>query len=352
MVMGKKQIKTVLVLTLALVLGICFANAATAAEKGTMWRLQSVWTTNSAHHSLLIKMAKNVYDRSGGRLNIKVFGPGEIVPSAPECLDAIRNGVVEMASSTGIYNSAKIKEGLVEFGLPFGLENPDQFKEFWYEYKGGENFKLVQEAYREKGVELLYTTAGLSYGYLTTFPVNSLEDFKGKKIRSFGFFGAVVAYMGGKPVSLPNEDQYLALQQGTVDGTIFVYLGLETMKFKDVTKHVVMPPPLGCPSGNFFSNKKAYDKLDADVQAILVDECRKHNEAYLATEGPQEAELLANPASRGLTIHVLPDSEVEKLRQLTARLWDSQAKKTDRNKVIVSNLREFLAEKRAAQKKQ
>lgn len=345
--MGKKHFKTVFVLSLVLILGFCLTNTAFAADK-KLWRLQSVWTTNSAHHSLLIKMAKNVYDRSGGRLDIKVFGPGEIVPSAPECMDAIRNGVVEMASTTGIYSSAKIKEGLVEFGLPFGLETPAQAKEFWYEYKGGENFRLVQEAYRDAGLELLYIAPGLSYGYITTFPVNTLADFKGKKIRSFGFFGAVVAMMGGKPVSLPTEDQYLALQQGTVDGTIFVYLSLETMKFKDVCKHIIMPPPLGSPTGDMICSLKEFKKLDPDVQQILYDEVKKHNEAYLAAEGPLEAELLANAASRGLTIHVLPDTEVAKLREMTSKIWDSQARKTERNGIIIANLKAFLAEKHAA----
>lgn len=347
MAMFKNELKTAFVWSLALVLCVCFAGTASAVEK-TVWRLQSVWPTSSAMHPTSMQMCKNIEERTGGRLVVKLFGPGEIVPSAPEVLDAIRNGVVEMASSTGIYNSAKIKEGLVEFGLPFGLENPDQLREFWYQYKGGENYKLLQEAYRERGVELLYTGSGLSYGYITTFPVNSLADFKGKKIRSFGFFGAVVAYMGGKPVSLPNEDQYLALQQGTVDGTIFAYLSLETMKFKEVAKHVVMPPPLGAPAINLFCSKKAFDKLAPDVQKILYEECEKQNKAYLATEMPQEAELLKNAASRGLTIHNLPQADVDTLREKSAGLWDSQANKTPRNKIIVGNLKAFLAEKRAA----
>ncbi|MDA8142238.1 MAG: TRAP transporter substrate-binding protein DctP [Desulfobacteraceae bacterium] len=341
MVMGKQQFKTAFVCGLALVLTICFAGTTMAAGKPVVWRLQSVWTTNSAIHPITAKMCQNVKERSGGRLEIKLFGPGEIVGSV-ECLDAVKNGAIEMASSSGIYNSAKIPEGLIEFGLPFGLENADQFYEFWYNYKDGENFKMVQEAYREKGVELIHINGGLSYGYITKFPVASLADFKGKKIRSFGFFGLVVSFMGGQPVSLPNEDQFMALQQGTVDGTIFPYLSMETMKFKEVSKHLVLPPALGSPSSDIFCSKKAFDALDPDVQQILREEARILNKTYLATEGPQEAELIANPASHGITVDRIPQEEIKNLRLQCMKIWDSTGKKNDRTKAIVANLKAFL----------
>jgi len=73
---------------------------------------------------------------------------------------------------------------------------------------------------------------------MTAFPATTTADFKGKKIRSFGFFGSIVQMMGGQPVSLPTEDQYLALQQGTVDGTIFPYLAMQTMNLKEVAKQI------------------------------------------------------------------------------------------------------------------
>jgi TRAP-type mannitol/chloroaromatic compound transport system substrate-binding protein len=341
MVMGKQQFKTAFVCGLTLILAICFAGTAMAAGKPAVWRLQSVWTTNSAIHPITAKMCQNIKERSGGRLEVKLFGPGEIVGSV-EALDAVKNGAIEMASSSGIYNSAKIPEGLIEFGLPFGLEDAAQFYEFWYKYKDGENFRMVQEAYREKGVELIHINAGLSYGYITKFPVASIADFKGKKIRSFGFFGAVVANMGGQPVSLPNEDQFLALQQGTVDGTIFPYLSLETMKFKEVSKYLVLPPALGSPSSDIFCSKKAFDALDPDVQQILREEARIMNETYLATEGPQEAELIANPQNHGIVISRIPQEDIIALRAKCMKIWDSVGKKNDRTKAIVANLKSFL----------
>lgn len=339
--MGKQLFKNPLIFGLALILTICFVGNGIAGDKPIVWRLQSVWTTNSAIHPTLMKMASNITERTGGKIQVKLFGPGEIVGSV-EALDAIRNGVIEMAATSGIYNSAKIPEGLIEFGLPFGLENADRFREFWYKYKDGENFRLVREAYREKGVELAYICPGTSYGYITKFPVTDISDFKGKKIRSFGFFGAVVAFMGGSPVSLPNEDQYLALQQGTVDGTIFPYLSLETMKFKDVTKYLILPPPLGAPSSDIIVSKKAFDAQPVEFQKIIREEAEIMNRTYLSIEGPQEADLIANPAKYGIEVDTIPKPEVDALRLKCMKIWNSVGKKNARTKKIVENLKEFM----------
>lgn len=339
--MGKQQFKTAFICGLALILAICFAGTGLAADKPVIWRLQSVWTTNSAIHPTLMKMAQNITERSGGKIQVKLFGPGEIVGSV-EAFDAIRNGVIEMAATSGIYNSAKVPEGLIEFGLPFGLESVERFREFWYKQNGGENFRLVHEAYREKGVELAYICAGTSYGYITKFPVNSIADFKGKKIRSFGFFGAVVAFMGGSPVSLPNEDQYLALQQGTVDGTIFPYLSLETMKFKDVTKYLILPPPLGSPSSDIIVSAKAFDAQPPEIQQIVREEAKIMNDTYLSIEGPQEDDLIANPQKYGIEVNRIPKEDIDALRTKCMKIWNSVGKKNDRTKKIVANLKQFI----------
>ncbi len=343
----RNQTRMMIVFSMALIFGICLVGNAFAADKPVVWRFQSVWPTSSAIHPILGEMCKRIQEQSKGALEIKLFGPGEIVATL-EVFDAVSNGVIEIAASSGIYNASKVPEGLVEFGMPFGLENVEQHREFWDTYKGGEAFKIVQEAYRKRKIELLHINGGTSYGYMVSFPVNSLADFKGKKIRSFGFFGNVVQAMGGAPVSLPTEDQYMALQQGTVDGTIFPYLAMETMKFKEVTKHVVMPPILGCPTSDIYVSHKAWNQITPEVQKIVIENARWQNVAYLADEGVKEKEMLANPDKYGYTLHTLPEADVAQLKQIGQKIWDSSAKKSPGNAKVIELLRGFMAEKAAA----
>lgn len=350
MVKNRLQSRKIFIWSMTLILAICFiglVNSAFASDEPIKWRFQSVWTTSSAIHPGLQKMCDKIREESNGRLDIKLFGPGEIVGSL-EVFDAVSNGVIEMACSTGIYNAGKVPEGLVEFGMPFGLTNKQQLDEFWYSYKDGEAFKIVQEAYRKRKIELVHINSGTSYGYVTTFPVASIADFKGKKIRSFGFFGSIVQMMGGAPVSLPNEDQYMALQQGTVDGTIFPYLAMETMNFKDVCKHLVLPPVLGAPSSDIYVSSKAWNTLTPDLQALVTKYARLQNDWYMATEGPAEADMIANPEKTGIQVHRLPAEDIAKLNAMGQRIWAGVAKKSEGNAKLIEMLKTYVAEKNAA----
>lgn len=322
-------------------------NPASADQQKHIWRLQSVWPVGSAMYPALLDMCKKVNTRAQGRIEIKLFVPGEIVATL-DVMDALRHNVIQMAATSGIYNSARVPEGLIEFGLPFGLENPGQFETFWYHYQGGRNFQMLQEAYREKGVELLRVNAGTSYGYMTKFPVAHVADFRGKKIRSFGFFGAVVDLMGGVPVSLPTEDQYLALQEGMVDGTIFPFMSMETMRFKEVSKHMVMPPALGAPSSDIIVSRKAFEQLNPDLKEILRQEAKAHSELFLSMEAPREVELLANPDKHGVVINRLPNEEVDELRERCQVIWNRVGARNERTQRLVSNLKAYLTDRKTA----
>lgn len=309
-----------------------------------IWRLQSIWPVGSAMYPALVEMRDTVNARAEGRLKIKLFAPGEIVATL-DVMDALGHNVIQMAATSGIYNSARVPEGLVEFGLPFGLETPEQFESFWYESEGGRNFELLQEAYREKGIEILRVNAGTSYGYMTKFPVRRIADFKGKKIRSFGFFGAVVDLMGGVPVSLPTEDQYLALNEGMVDGTIFPFLAMETMRFKEVTRYIVLPPALGAPSSDIIVCREAFERLSPDLQQILRQAAKAQNQMYLSIEGPREAELLTNPARHGVAVNMLSREEVAGLRKQCRTIWNRAGAGNERTRRLVDSLEVFLAER-------
>lgn len=346
MVRSKKQLKMVFVWCLVMCLGIGFGmtGMASAADKPTVWRFQSVWPTSSAIHPGLQKMCEKIKEDTNGTLEIKLFAPGEIVGTL-EVFDAVSNGVIDMATTSGIYNAGKIPEGLVEFGMPFALANKAQHDEFWYQYQDGAAFKIVQEAYRKKKVQLVHINAGTSYGYMTTFPVASLADFKGKKIRSFGFFGALVQMMGGSPVNLPTEDQYLALQQGTVDGTIFPYLAMETMNFKEVTKHLVLPPVMGSPTSNIYVSAKAWDKLTPEQQAVVSKYAALQNQWYIDDEGPKEQAMIANPEKSGIQVHQLSHEEVVKLKKMGGMIWAGVAKKSENTGKLIGMLKAYLATK-------
>ena len=80
---------------------------ASAQAKVITWRLQSVNDAGLMEYKMLPgQFADRVRELSNGRLDIKVFPPGGIVPSF-EVFDAMRKGVLEMSDHYLVYWSGK-----------------------------------------------------------------------------------------------------------------------------------------------------------------------------------------------------------------------------------------------------
>ncbi len=337
-----------------LLAGVTFFNevALAAEDKPIKWRLQSVWPSGSAAYDILtLPLCEKLKKRTNGRLEITPFPPGALVKIL-ETFDAVASGAVDMAFSCGLYHARKIPEGLVEFGLPFTFTGPPwtftahaQAYEFFYDFKGGEALKILREAYAKRGAYLLAPGPTSSYGYMTNFPVNTLEDFSGKKIRSFALFSVLVKKMGGAPVSLPGAEQYMALQRGTIDGTIYPYYVLETYKLKEVVKYVVVPPVLACPVIEFYVNIKAWENLPGDLKKILEETLLEDFKSYSKEAVKLDKKYVDESKKVGLNVVTLPDEDWEKLRAMSVPIWDIAAGKSERSAELVKLLKAYLKEK-------
>ena len=318
-------------------------STAVAADAPIMWRMQSVWGTTSLAQKLGEKFCDGVKAETNGRLEIKLYPPGGIV-KATEVFDAVNNGAIQMGFSTGIYNAGKIPEALVEFGMPFSFSNAEQCYDFLYHYKDGEVMKIIRQAYRERNIHLIATGPSASYGYMTTFPAEKLSDFSGKKIRSFGFFGALVKMMGGAPVSIPAAEQYLALQRGTVDGTIFPYYSMDSYNFNEVAKYVIKPPVLATPTINFYVNAKTWDSLPDDLKTTVSQVAQKSLRWYSEEVSAEENVAMEKSMAKGVKIMTLPEAEVAKLQSYGEKIWAAIAKKSERTKDLIDMLKTYLSE--------
>ena len=77
-------------------------------NKKYKWKMTTTWSPNmpvlGEGCNLL---SKSIYKMSGGRLDIKVYGGGELIPSLAS-FDAVSNGAVEMGSGASYYWAGKI----------------------------------------------------------------------------------------------------------------------------------------------------------------------------------------------------------------------------------------------------
>ena len=101
-------------------------------------------------------------------------------------------------------------------------------------------------------------------------PLQTPEDFKGLKIRSYGALAAgALRTLGANPVVMSPSEMYLALQRGTIDGLISGVTSLHQRKLWEVGKYATVT---GAAFGAFPVNitKSKFDGLPGDVKKALL----------------------------------------------------------------------------------
>ena len=164
------------------------------------------------------RLAKRIEDMSDGKYSIKVFAGGELVHPL-KCLDALQEGVADLYHSADYYYQGKSKAFNFFAGVPFGLTASEI--NAWIYHGGGQ--ALWDELAGQFGVKpLMGGNTAVQMGGWFRKEMNTVEDFKGLKMRIPGLGGAVVTKLGGTSVTLAGGEIFQALQAGTIDATEWV----------------------------------------------------------------------------------------------------------------------------------
>jgi TRAP-type mannitol/chloroaromatic compound transport system substrate-binding protein len=108
-----------------------------------------------------------------------------------------------------------------------------------------------------------------------------LEDFKGMKVRTVGWYMDILTKMGVSVTPLPGAEVYLALERGVVDAAEFSSPSANIPAgFHEITKFAIMPG-VHQPSCQFdvVFNKKKWDELPEDLK-IIVETAAKETQLW------------------------------------------------------------------------
>ena len=232
------------------------------------WKMVTTWPPNFPVTGEGCELfAKWVEEMSAGRIRIKVYGGGELVP-ALEAFDTVRSGAAELGSGAAYYWAGKIPAAQFFASVPFGM-NAQQINA-WMLSGGG--LDLWKELYADYGlVPFPGGNTGVQMGGWFNREINSLDDLKGLKMRIPGLGGKVLERAGGAPVLLAGGEIYPGLERGVIDATEWIgpyhdYL----MGFHEIARYYYAPGWHETGSAlEFFINKKVYDELPTDLQTIL-----------------------------------------------------------------------------------
>lgn len=314
------------------------ATPAIASDK-TQWKMVTSWPKNLPGPGVTAqRLADRITTMSGGRLEVKLFAAGELLPPL-EVFDGVSQAIAQMAHTAPLFWSGKLPIAPAFTAAPFGLTPLEHIT--WVEHGGGQ--QLWDELYRPHNLKpFMAGNTGYQMGGWYKRQINSLADLKGIKIRMPGFGGLVVKKMGAVPVVLAPGEIFLALQSGVIDATEFLGpFSDAAMSFHQVAKNYYYPgfhEPNG--SGEALVNAQAYDALPKDLQAIVAEACRAENIFSLGeAEWENGRALAALQQNHGVVLRRYPDDVLEAARKASLEVMAELADKDEMSKKVLDSYR-------------
>ncbi|ADG91791.1 Extracellular solute-binding protein, family 7 [Arcobacter nitrofigilis DSM 7299] len=244
------------------------STASLAADKVYKWKLATTWgPTLHPFIDAPTKMAEMVEKMSNGRLLIRVDAANK--HKAPfGVLDMVQGGQYEMGHSASYYWKGKDINLLPFTTMPFGMTAPEQYA--WFYYGGG--MELMEKAYApHKMLSFPGGNTGAQMGGWFRKEIKTLDDLKGLKMRIPGFAGEIMAKLGLTVTNIAPGELYTSLERGTIDALEWVGPGMDiNMGFHKIAPYYYTGWHEPATELQFLVNKRAYDKLPKDLQAILV----------------------------------------------------------------------------------
>jgi TRAP-type mannitol/chloroaromatic compound transport system substrate-binding protein len=321
------------------------AGAVTApfvhAAKTVRWNMVTTWTPDMPiTQTGAERFARRVGEMSGGRLQIQVYAAGELVPGLG-VFDAVSSGSVECGSGAAYYWAGNDPALQWFSAVPFGL-NP-QGMNAWL-YAGGGN-ELWDEVYGRYGIvgRSLFNT-GVQMGGWFNKEINTMEDFKGLKMRIPGLGGKVVAKAGGTVVLLAGGEIFTSLERGVIDATEWIGpLHDLRMGFHEAAEYYYYPgwhEPGTCLDVIF--NKQRFEALPEDLKQILFAAAAESTVWSLAQfEARNGAALEELVTKHGVKLRRFPADVLSRLRELARETVAEEAGKSELTRKVADSFEAF-----------
>ena len=341
------KLNIILGLALATLLSACGkeqaanVDAATAPAQTFNWKLVTSWPKNfPGLGTAPEKFSGMVDEMSAGRLKVKVYGAGQLVP-ALEVFDAVSRGTAEMGHSGAYYWKGKSPAAQFFTSVPFGLTAQEM--NGWIQYGGG--MEIWQELYAPFNlIPLSGGNTGVQMGGWFNKEINSIDDLKGLKMRIPGLGGEVLARAGGTPVTLPGAELFTALQTGAIDATEWVgpYNDLAFGLHKAAKYYYY--PGWHEPGSmmEFTVNKQAFETLPKDLQAIVKIATRAVNQDMLDEYTARNNHALKDLVNKHkVQLRAYPKDVLMKLRDLSDEVLLEVAQKDEMTKKVYESFKTY-----------
>ena len=265
----------------------------------------------------------DVKKRTNGQLDIVLRPPGELPYKLPEYLRVVGKGNVQMGDVYMGFLAGDTKIGVLT-GLPFLVGTADELKKVMVVLE-----PMIREDYDRFGADILTWFTWPEQNFFGRGkPIATLDDFKGRKIRTTSpEQSELVKRLGGVPVSIPAPEVPSAAQRGVMEGVITAGFNLLGSKWYDFTEWAYLPNiHIGGPA-YILINKQALASLPAEHRKAL-QEAAAALQAKMLREIParEQSDLKTLEREHKIKLIGARPEDVARARKLMEGYWDEWAK--------------------------
>lgn len=306
------------------------------------WRYQCAFAEADMSYRQTVEIAKMIEQASGGQIEVDTYPVGALV-GPEELFSSVADGTIEAGYNMSM-SEAEIIPVTLFLAIHGGPQNTEEMYDFVY---GTDIFKIVQEAYREKGIHLL-CSSGVGQVLLRarkTGVLESWDNFKGTKGFASPQVIPVLTKLGGVCVEVPGFDMYSAMKLGSIDWHEWTIAELETLGWKEVTKVVLASPATQMGVCNTFVNLKAWEALGTELQEKIQSTVLANLEDLSRAYDEENNKAITASKEYGVQFIEMSDADKARFTQLCAADWEGLGQTDARCAKAMAILKDWMKKK-------
>lgn len=268
--------------------------------------------------------ADELAKRTSGQITMQIYW-AESMGKSMELLKMASQGGVDVSATAAGYFPSQIPM-LAGATIPFA-KSAKHAKVVWTTLYN--ETPALQDEARRNGVMPMLWHPIPEYHLIGKAPIRSLEDLKGKRVRSFGEeYPRLLREVGATAITVLPGEWYESIQRGSIDYMLHSWDTLVTFKIHEVAKQGSMINLGALISWPQWWNLKKWDSLPPHVKRLLVELSKEADTREIARLDAAVEKAVDTMKASGVQFTPFPDQD--KLEKLTPDYLADWANKLDK----------------------
>ena len=289
--------------------------------------------------------SSEIEKRSGGNIKIQHFWANTLGGEA-EIVDLVGSGAIDLGLIVMGNQQARMPFAAVTNALPATFTDGPTVNKITRDlFTSNETIKAELDAANLHPLIYRYLP---DYRIYCNDPVKTMEDFKNRKIRSYGsFVPKMFEALGAVPVNIPPVDMIQAMQSGAMDCTYMFNSAVKAFKVDQVADYGTDISFGVISAHTLFISKEKWESWPDDVRTLFeetaADAEKFGNELIAADEAKAISELEASG------MEIVPFEEMDKLKADIPDmldLWVKQMAETTGKEAEAKEVADYIRENR------